>query len=60
MEDDRIGRRHLELKEAVHEEVAWLQSIPWPVWERLAHLEAPGTVAPLLRHECISSGLVSA
>eukprot|EP00974_Lingulodinium_polyedra_P130511 11214082-Lingulodinium_polyedra.AAC.1 len=60
MEDDRIGRRHLELKEAVREEVVLLQSIPWPVWERFVQLEAPGTAAPLIRHECLASGLISA
>lgn len=53
MEDDRVGLRVVALKEILAEEVSWVESLPLPVWERLADALPDEYDGERLRDACV-------
>ena len=59
LEDDRLGKRLLEIEERLQEELSWIASIEPFVWQRLASL-VPGMTGLTLMNDCIRAANISA
>eukprot|EP00974_Lingulodinium_polyedra_P084824 8210628-Lingulodinium_polyedra.AAC.1 len=60
MEDDRLLKRAASLKENFVTEIAWLDSLPVPVWEMLSSIAGPEQPPNVLRHKVLTAVHVSA